>query len=145
MKTPPKYKFFIVDDDIFCFNVYEQHLKNLDYTDITYFESGEVCLDNLHLKPDIIFLDHNMDELTGFEVLKKIKRFNPNIYVVMISGQDEINVAVEALKHGAFDYLVKGANACDRITETVSKIMKIQEEIENEKDKKGPFGFFNIF
>lgn len=48
-------------------------LKNHQYEDVTSFSSGEECLDELYQNPDIIFLDHNMEDLNGFEVLNKIK------------------------------------------------------------------------
>lgn len=136
-------KFFIVDDDRFCASVYEQYLKNNHYEDISYFCNGEECLDELHQKPEIIFLDHNMEELNGFEVLKKIKRFDPNIYVIMVSAQENIDTAVNALKYGAFDYLVKDANVCEKMTETIDKILKIREEISQNK-LKGFRKFFSI-
>ncbi|HAY3552820.1 response regulator [Elizabethkingia meningoseptica] len=128
-------KFFIVDDDKFCATVYEQYLKNNHYEDITSFNNGEECLDELHQKPDIIFLDHNMEELNGFEVLKKIKRYNPNIYVIMVSAQENIDTAVNALKYGAFDYLMKDANVCEKMTQTIKKILKIKEEMSQNKLK----------
>jgi DNA-binding NtrC family response regulator len=123
--TPPS-RFFIVEDDIFCANVYEHLLKSMGYDDITYFNNGLTCIDNLDKKPDIILLDHNMDGMKGFEVLKKIKRYNPNIYVVMISGQQDIETAVDALKYGAFDYLIKDNSVSNKITNTVNKIITIK-------------------
>ncbi len=128
-------KFFIVDDDRFCATVYEQYLRNHHYDDITSFSNGDECLDALHQKPDIIFLDHNMEELNGFEVLKKIKRYDPNIYVIMVSAQENIETAVNALKYGAFDYLVKDADVCEKLTNTIDKILKIKEEISQSKLK----------
>jgi len=128
MENPTQFKFFIVDDDIFCANIYEQYLSNLNYTDVTYFSNGKECLDNLDQNPDIIFLDYNMDDLTGFEVLKKIKRYNSNIYVVMVSGQENIKIAVDALKHGAFDYVTKNSFVCDKMTHIIQKISKVKTE-----------------
>jgi DNA-binding NtrC family response regulator len=124
-----QFKFFIVDDDVFFANMYEQYLKNINYNDIVYFDNGTDCLNNLNLNPDIIFLDHNMDDMTGFEVLKKIKRYDPNIYVVMISGQENIKTAVDALKYGAFDYVIKDSNVCDKLTQIISNIIKVKEEL----------------
>ena len=124
-----QFKFFIVDDDVFFAKMYEQYLKNLNYNDIRYFDNGNDCLTNLNENPDIIFLDHNMDDMTGFEVLKKIKRYNPNIYVVMISGQENIKTAVDALKYGAFDYVVKDSNVCDKLTQIISNIVKVKEQL----------------
>lgn len=129
MENQNQFKFFIVDDDIFCANMYEQYLKNANYNDITYFNNGNDCLSNLNQNPDIIFLDHNMDDMTGFEVLKKIKRYNPNIYVVMISAQENIKTAVDALKYGAFDYVIKDANVCDKLTQIINNIIKVKEQL----------------
>lgn len=143
METNQNLKFFIVDDDRFCASVYEQYLKNHNYENITYFNSGEACLEELHQKPDIIFLDHNMEELNGFEILKKIKRYDPNIYVIMVSGQENIDTAVNALKYGAFDYLVKDVDVCEKMTETIEKILKIKEEM-SQNQLKGFRKFFSV-
>jgi DNA-binding NtrC family response regulator len=129
MEALDKLKFFIVDDDVFCTNVYKQYLQNSNYEDVTCFTNGFDCIENLNQNPDIIFLDHNMEDLTGFEVLKKIKRFNPNIYIVMISAQESINTAVDALKYGAFDYMVKDATVCEKMQKVIERILKIKEEI----------------
>ncbi|VXB12595.1 Regulatory protein LuxO [Flavobacterium sp. 9R] len=126
MESKPQFKFFIVDDDIFCANIYEQYLLNQDFTDVTHFSNGNDCLDNLDLNPDIIFLDYDMGDLSGFEVLKKIKHQNPNIYVVMVSGQENIVIAVDALKHGAFDYVVKDNAVCEKLTNIIDKIHHVK-------------------
>jgi DNA-binding NtrC family response regulator len=136
-------KFFIVDDDKFCAMVYDQYLRNHQYEDIISYTSGEECLDELYQNPDIIILDHNMEELNGFEVLKKIKRYDPNIYVIMVSAQENIDTAVNALKYGAFDYLVKDANVCEKMGKTIQKILDIKEEISQSK-MKGFRKFFSI-
>jgi DNA-binding NtrC family response regulator len=127
MDTNNNFRIFLVDDDIFCLNFYRQHLVNLGYHDITSFENGSECLDGLTSLPDIIFLDHGMDIISGLEMLKKIKRFNPDIYVVFLSGQENIETAVNALKFGAFDYIVKGDKAPENITRVLGKIEEVKE------------------
>lgn len=129
METKTQFKFFIVDDDIFCATLYNQYLVNMNYSDITHYCNGTDCITNLHLNPDIIFLDHNMEDINGFEVLKKIKRYNSNIYVVMISGQENIKTAVDALKYGAFDYVIKGNDSHEKIELIISKIIAVKEEL----------------
>lgn len=133
MENQNKFKFFIVDDDFFCANMHQQNLKNMGFNDIVYFNNGNDCLSNLDQKPDIIFLDHNMDGLTGFEVLKKIKRNNPNIYIVMVSGQKTIKTAVDALKYGAFDYIIKDQNMGDNMKLIVDKIIMVKKELKKSK------------
>lgn len=131
METQTQFKFFIVDDDVFCANVYNQYLVNMNYSDITHYSNGNDCINNLHLNPDIIFLDHNMEDISGFEVLKKIKRYNPNIYVVMISGQENIKTAVDALKYGAFDYVIKGNDVYEKLELIINKIIAVKEQLKN--------------
>jgi DNA-binding NtrC family response regulator len=133
METENKFKIFLVDDDAFCLSLYREHIANLGYDDLTSFENGADCLNLLTQQPDVIFLDHGMDNLTGIEVLKKIKRFNPDIYVVFLSGQESIMTAVNALKFGAFDYIVKGINEFENITKVLAKIAQVKELVKKEK------------
>lgn len=113
--------------------MYDQHIKNLGYEDITLFQNGTDCLNNLIEYPNIIFLDHNMDMLSGFEVLKKIKRFDPNVNVVMVSGQDDLQIALNALKYGAFDYIAKGDQENEKIESVIKRIEDLDIEINRSK------------
>jgi DNA-binding NtrC family response regulator len=124
-------KIFLVDDDFYYLHILEQHLINLGCSNIQLFDNGPDCLDNLSEKPDIIFLDYQMDTLTGYEVLKKIKRFDPNIYVVMVSAQEQIKPVVDALKHGAFDYLQKGDNEPQKLKDVLRRIKDVKAILEN--------------
>ena len=139
MQTPMNKteKLFIVDDDALTANLYAQHLKNLGYEDVQLFDNGQDCLNALIQEPTIILLDHQMENLSGMEVLQKVKRFDPNIYVVFISGQEDIATAVDALKYGAFDYIIKGQNDLKSIEEVLVKIKNVNEML-NRKDP----GFF---
>jgi DNA-binding response OmpR family regulator len=130
MEQVKNFKIFLTDDDPFNLNFSQRHLNSLGYADITAYTNGTDCLNNLNLKPDIIFLDHMMDDISGFEVLKKIKRFDPNIFVVMLSAQDSMMTAIDALKYGAFDYIIKGENSLARISEVMARITAVQEMME---------------
>ena len=123
------FKIFLVDDDLFSLNYNHRELENLGYEKISLYLNGTACLNNLHLKPDIVFLDHNMDTMTGFEVLKKIKRFDPEINVVILSAQETIKTAVEALKFGAFDYITKGDNEIEKMDDAIDRIIQLRDEI----------------
>ncbi len=133
MSEKNELKIFVVDDEVFYLNMFEQYIRNLGYADVTTYQVETKALGDLHKKPDVIFLDYNMDTYTGYEVLKKIKRFNPNIYVVMISGQEEIKPAVDSLKHGAFDYIQKGDNEENKISEVITKILEVNDLMQRSK------------
>ena len=124
-------KVFVVDDDQFTLNWYAQYIGSLGSYEVLSFDNSLACLNNLTQEPHIIFLDHRMDSLSGLEVLRKIKLFNPNIYVVFISGQDDIQVAVNALKLGAFDYIIKGEGDLQKIADVLKRISDIQNLLQN--------------
>ncbi|UII21327.1 response regulator [Fulvivirga ligni] len=136
MKTKEKMKVFVVDDDIFRTYLYEQHLVNLGFKEVSIYHTGTSCLNALTEEPDIIFLDYHMDDLNGLEVLQKIKRFNPNIYVVLISGQQSMEVAVKSLKIGAFDYIIKEEEELNKIEEVVEKIIKVNKLLHTKNNPK---------
>ena len=127
MQSERNLKIFVVDDDLFCLNMYQHYLETLGHDDVHLFQNGTDCLNQLTQDPAIIFLDHNMDTLNGFEVLKKIKRFNPNTNVVMVSGQEDLEPALNALKFGAFDYIIKGEQVKDRMQNVIERIVSLME------------------
>lgn len=138
METRKHPKVFITDDDVITLNLFVQQLKNIGITDVTPFVNGHNCLNSLCFNPDIIFLDHNMDLLDGLELLKKIKRTNPKAYVVMISGQDNVDVVVNCYRYGAFDYIIKDSNQEYRIKQVIDKIQRDQ------LSKKNRFSFLRF-
>ena len=120
-------KVFLVDNDLITLNKYRQGLENIGYKDIHLFLNGVICINNLHLKPYIIFLNHPIDESSGFDVLKKIKQHHPNIYVVIISNQENVNLAVDVLRNGAFDYIVKGDNEISKMSHVIERIFLLDK------------------
>jgi DNA-binding NtrC family response regulator len=135
METNNLLKVFLVDDDPYCLRLYGRMLNNLSVTRIHCFSKSSDCLEQLTSQPDLIFLDYNMDNLNGIDILKKIKRFDPNIPVIFISGQKEIKVAVNALKYGAFDYLTKENVDEPKIKHCLDKVLQIKELMARKKKR----------
>lgn len=128
MKTNTELRIFVVEDDTNTLQIYQHHLESLGYQHVFLFEDGNACLNHMHEQPDVIFLDQRMRIQQGVEILKKIKAANPDIYVVFISGADEIQSAVSSLKYGAFDFIVKGAdelNSLDQVLRKISDLWKL--------------------
>jgi len=100
-------KIVLADDDLFCLSLYEQEIKNLGFKNVKACSSGTELLNNLEEAPDIIFLDYHLGDFKGLELLQRIKKYDPNIYVVFVSGQPDMKVTVELFKNGAFDYIIK--------------------------------------
>lgn len=117
---------FLVDDDLFHLEIMKQLLTAAGYTKLQAFISGVDCLEHLHEQPAVVFLDQQMDVYTGYETLRKIKRYNPNIFVVMVSAQEDLDTAVASLKHGAFDYIRKDQLLENNIKGVLQKIEEVK-------------------
>lgn len=132
-------RIFVVEDD----QTYTKFIKyvlslNPDF-EVDFFTNGKDFINALNRKPTIVTLDYSLPDMSGEEVLKEIKSFDPNISVIIISAQEKIGTAVGLLKAGAFDYITKDEEAKDRIlnsinnarnkTSLIKEIDKLKEEI----------------
>ncbi len=118
------FKIFVVEDDGWYNRLLVHHLSlNPDYQVIS-FTNGKDCIDNLNKEPDVVTLDYRLPDMKGLDVLKKIKEVNEDIQVILISEQNEIEVVVELLKYGAYDYIVKSKDIRERLLNTVNNIRK---------------------
>lgn len=138
-----KIKIFLVDDDaVFLKLLHIEILQMADFS-IKTFPTGELCIKNLSHNPDVIILDYFLNgvvknAMNGIETLDKIKAYNPDIPVVMLSSQDKIDIAVECMHHRAFDYVVKSETAylrLKKILTTIFSYQKIEKELKWYMDK----------
>ncbi|ARS34876.1 sigma-54-dependent transcriptional regulator [Pontibacter actiniarum] len=137
MKNSP-FKIFILDDDVWYSELLEYHLSlNPDY-ELKKFHSAKDCLSNMHQRPNVVTLDYSLPDKNGAEVLKKIKELNPDTQVVVISGQEDVATAVDLLKKGAYDYIVKDEDTPERLWNTINKIrenVSLREEIDQLREE----------
>ena len=132
-----KIKLCLVDDDaVYLKSLEIKFLQNGDFN-IETFATGELCMASLSHSPDVIILDYRLDgidktAMNGIQTLDKIKAFNPDIPVIMLSEQDKIDVAIDCMHHRAFDYVVKSETAfmrLQKIITTVFKYKKMEKEL----------------
>lgn len=128
MKIVP-YPIFLVEDNGIYLKTLEKYLKdNLKFNvHIHTFLSGEECLKNMNLKPKIIILDYflnsrSQDAANGLDILKQIDKMYPETAVVMLSSQDNMKVATDTMKYGAYDYISKNENAFLRVHNVINNI-----------------------
>jgi len=125
MANSSDHSIFLVDDDIMSLTLYSQFLKNIGYEDVHLFNSGTDCIEHLSMRPQIIFLDYSMDDMNGIDVLKKVRLFDPSIIVVFISGNESPEVAEDAKKHGAVDFIVKSSINRERLKSVMEDLEHI--------------------
>ncbi len=139
MKAPngkPAYRIFIVEDNDLYAKVLKRQLEN-DQFEVFVFYNGRDCLDNLDKSPDVITLDYTLPDMNGDLILNEIKKRMPSVHVIIISGQNDINTAVSLLKSGAYDYLTKGPDTREKLSNTIHNIYQSDQlRMENENLKE---------
>jgi len=115
-------KIFVVEDDKFYTKLIEHHLRlNPDF-EVDIFFNGSDLIGRLGENPDVITLDFSLPDMTGHDVLAAVRKYDPEISVIVISGQEDISTAVRLLKDGAYDYITKDENIKERLLNTLHNI-----------------------
>jgi DNA-binding NtrC family response regulator len=132
------FKIFIIEDDAFYGEVLRYQLSlNQDF-EVTLFTDAKTCLEQLEEGPHILFVDFILPDMRGDEILKIIKKRRPELPVVIISGQEDISVAVNLLKMGASDYLVKNENTKELLWNSVLRLkenLQLKKELASLRDE----------
>ncbi len=119
---------FIVEDDPYYLELIKYGLNKNEFLNLESFKNGKECLEHLNKNPEVILLDYKMDDMTGIEVLKKIKSYNANIQVILLSGQQNPEVSAQALKLGAYDYIQKNERATTNVVRAIRKAASATDE-----------------
>lgn len=135
MKTIQKPLVFIVEDNEAYAEMIRFQVHKRNYNTIVY-HTGEDCLRNLYQIPDIIILDYMLGSMDGLEVLKQVKSINPDIQVIFLSSQEDLNVGINSLKYGAYDYVIKEGASFDSLILALTKITRLKSMLETRSKKK---------
>jgi DNA-binding NtrC family response regulator len=131
-------KIFIIDDDPFFGEMLKHYLQlNPDY-EVYLFDTAKDCLANLFLNPDIICIDFGLPDIQGDQLLKKIQNIYPDMPIIVISGQENISVAIDFLKQGAKDYIVKNEHTKELLWSSIIRLrenISLKQEVEELKDE----------
>lgn len=136
---------YVVEDNEWYNKLLVHNLSlNPDFV-VESFLTGKDLIEALSKKPDVITLDYRLPDTDGENLLNKIKDYDPNIEVIIISEQEEIETAVDLLKAGAYDYIVKTKDIKDRLVNTVNHIKKntkLKTQLVNlQKEVQGKYVF----
>jgi len=132
MQKVEKIRIFLVDDDALFLKSLEIEFSQIGVFEVITFSTGELCITNLSAQPDVVVLDYHLDgidegAMNGLEALDKIKQFNRNIPVIMLSSQDKIEVAIDCMHHQAIDYVVKSETAFMRIQKIIKNYFECKK------------------
>lgn len=133
-----KYKIFIVEDDIWYGQLLQYHLQLNPEYEVSLFTSGKECLSKMNLKPDLITLDFSLPDMKGDLLFKKIRNNDLNVPVIMITAQEDISVAVNLLKLGVSDYLIKDEATKELLWNSIIRLREnqsLKQEVASLKNK----------
>ena len=118
---------FFVDDEPMFINLMEYTFKCRSGYNVKTFYSGEECMENMYLKPDLVvvdfFLNSGDSQMTGMDLVKRIKEINPATFLVFLTGNDDDAVINEAKNLGVEKYILKDGYFIDNLIECVSKLL----------------------
>ena len=138
MKTSKFPLIFIVEDNSVYSKLIVSHLRSHKFINCESFTSGEACLKGITREPDIIILDYLMNGMNGLDVLIAAKKRSPTTDFIFLSGQDSIEVAIDCIKYGAYDYIVKDEFALIKLSDKINKLIALRELVaRNRLFKKG--------
>ncbi|MBK6834323.1 MAG: response regulator [Bacteroidetes bacterium] len=136
MNTKKPITIFIVEDNKLFSKALVADIENTfskKSIKIQSFETGETCM--LRFKeemPQIVITDYHLnskypDAVDGIKLLDLVKRENPKIYVVMLTSEDDINIALKSFHHGASDYVVKTETKFNKIHYSLANIFNLMD------------------
>ena len=125
-------RILIVDDEEMILSVLSQRLTREGYSCVT-ARNGKEALNHFYKNTfSLIISDINMPEMGGIELLKKLKAVHPNVLVIMVTAYPEVDLAIEAMRLGAYDFIIKPADL-ELVILSVKKAMekkRLEEELE---------------
>jgi len=120
-------KIFIVEDDVWYGEMLRHHLAHNPDNTVELLGSGKELMARLREQPAVITLDFGLPDTDGSMLLEKLKKDHPNIPVIVISGQEDVSTAIDLLKKGAYDYLVKDEETQDRLWHLINRLAVEQD------------------
>ncbi len=127
---------FVVEDDQYYSFALVTFLESIGFTNIECFEFGADCLANSYKMPKLVLLDYNLADGKGIDIMLELISFNSNTPIVFLSAQDSVQLAIDTLKYGAYDYIQKDENAFIKLESIISKVSEGEKIIKKQKQNR---------
>jgi DNA-binding response OmpR family regulator len=116
---------FFVDDDKMILNLLEYTFKSRAGIEVKTFFSGEECLENMNLKPDLVVMDHvfpaDTGQLSGLDAIREMRKADKEVSIIVLSSQEDEKLIPEFLKAGANQYISKDDYFIDALIESIEE------------------------
>jgi DNA-binding NtrC family response regulator len=134
---------------LFTDQLYKQkvvdYLKVYKFTNVETFLTGEEVLKNMSKNPDIVIQDYFLEGMPEIELMTRAKKILPNVEFIFLSDKDNIDTAINCMKNGACDYIVKDEMALHKMAAKIQKINTASQlASKNSRFKLGVILFFIV-
>ena len=124
MKSSEELNIFLVDDDPLFLKVLEHDIRHFfANVNIRTFLTGEECLKDIPEHPDAVILDYFLPGMNGLTTFLKIKEKNPDVPVVILSGNGNVKMMQQLFSEGVYDYVIKGSDYIQELRFSISEII----------------------
>jgi len=126
---------FIVEDNQVYNKLLTEYLGKQGYSNVKSFFSGEECVEAIKkgAAPEVVIQDYFLENMNGLEVLKMVKKLKPEAEFVFLTNNESMEVAVNTIKYGAYDYIIKDKITLDKVIDRIQKISKYKTLKRNNK------------
>lgn len=129
---------YIVEDDLVSGTMIKASIEKEFGYSVNWFKDGSNFIAALSEKPDIVILDYNLPDTNGLELYRRLTESCPGTDCVVVSGQDDVNIVVQAYKAGIKNYIVKNQNTLvDLMNDirNISKNIQLRQEVEELREQ----------
>lgn len=131
-------RIFLIDDDEMYRMIIKDSIEQNDLYDVQVFSSGEDFFNHIHENPDVVIIDYTLPGMSGIEILKKIKEYNTDISTIILSGQDKVEVVVDAYNNGANNYIIKSDRVIVELNHAIKNLSSnsnLRKEVNELREK----------
>ena len=127
MVDEDNYLIFVVENNKIYNKLVTEYIKKQGFKNVKPIISGEECIQIIQAgeKPDIVIQDYSLDGIDGLEVLKKVKKISAHSEFIFLTSNENMEVAVNTIKFGAYDYIVKDKMALEKVVYKMRKIVSM--------------------
>ena len=137
---------YVVEDNKVYNKLIVEYLKKQKIPRVKPFFSGEECVQSIENgeRPDIIIQDYFLENMNGLDVLRKVKKISPSSEFIFLTNNESMEVAVNTIKYGAYDYIIKDKITLDKVMDRINKISRFKTLQRNNRQIRRLMIFFTI-
>lgn len=119
---------YVVEDNKVYNRIVVESLNKKNFHNVKSFYSGDECIKAIESgeRPDVVIQDYYMEGMNGLQIFQKVRKKSPHSEFIFLTANESTEVAVNSIKFGAYDYIIKDEVALDKVNDKLTKILKVK-------------------